>query len=94
MIAPVNAGRELGCNGKRVNGIIFDIGMGRLIKLGGLRGRGGVFGVCIGALWFYVQAQTATATGAAQTQNKIQAHTAEVIAPVTVLDKRGGAVRY
>jgi hypothetical protein len=89
MIAPVNAGRESGCNGKRVNGITFDIGMGRLIKLGGLRG---VIGVCIAALRFYVQAQTATATGAAQTQNKIQVHTEEVIAPVIVLDKRDGPV--
>ena len=64
--------------------------MGRLVRLGGLRGR--VMVVCIAALPFYVRAQTATATGAAQAQNKIQVHTEEVIAPVTVLDKRGGPV--
>jgi VWFA-related protein len=89
MIAPVNAGRESGCNGKRVNGIVFDIGMRRLIKLGG---RGGVIIVCIAVLSFYVPAQTVTTTGATQTQNKIQVHTEEVIAPVTVLDQRGAPV--
>jgi VWFA-related protein len=72
-----------------VNGITFDIRMGRLIKLGGLRGRSGMIVVCIAALPFCAQAQSATTTGAAQTQNKIQVHTEEVIAPVTVLDKRG-----
>jgi hypothetical protein len=60
--------------------------MGRLIKRGGL---GGVMVVCIAVLPGYAQAQTAAATGAAQTQSKIQVQTEEVIAPVTVLDKRG-----
>jgi VWFA-related protein len=86
MIAPANAGRESGCNGKPLNGIAFDIGMGRLTKRGGL---GGVIVVCIAVLPSYAQAQTATATGAAQTQGKMQVQTEEVIAPVTVLDKRG-----
>jgi VWFA-related protein len=86
MIAPANSGREAGCNGKPVNGITFDIGMGRLIELGRL---GGVMVVGIALLPFYAQAQTATAAGAAPTQSKIQVHTEEVIAPVTVLDKRG-----
>jgi VWFA-related protein len=88
----MRAGNREG-NGKGVNGITFDSGMRRLIKLGG---RGGVIVVCFALLPIYVHAQTATATGAAQTptqvQNKIQVHTEEVIAPVTVLDKRGGPV--
>jgi VWFA-related protein len=76
----------IGGNGKGVNGITFDIGMGRRIKPGG---RGDVLVVCLALLSIYAQGQTAAATGAAQAQNKIQVRSEEVIAPVTVLDKRG-----
>jgi VWFA-related protein len=79
-------------NGKAGNGITFRSRMGRPMKLGSICGLGGAIVVCIALLPIRAWAQTATATGAARAPNKIQVHTEEVIAPVTVLDKRGGAV--
>ena len=67
-----------------------------MIKLGGNCGLGGAIVACLGLLPICAQAQAATPAGAAQTpgqaQNKIQVHTEEVIAPVTVLDKGGAPV--
>jgi VWFA-related protein len=63
--------------------------MGRLCKIGGL---GGALSVTLALLPSYAHGQTAAPAGAAQSQNKIQVHTEEVIAPVTVLDKKGAAV--
>jgi VWFA-related protein len=82
-----------GDNGRRRDGITSGSGMGRLIKLGR---NGGAMVLCFMLLPIYALAQTATPAGAAQTpsqaQNKIQVHTEEVIAPVTVLDKQGAPV--
>lgn len=65
-------------NGKPAIGITFGSGMGRLIKSGGaIAAHLALFAIC-------AQAQTA-----APAQNKIQVHTEEVIAPVTVLDAQG-----
>ena len=67
-----------------------------MIKLGGNCGLGGAIVACFALLPICAQAQAATPAGAAQTpgqsQNKIQVHTEEVIAPVTVLDKGGAPV--
>jgi VWFA-related protein len=71
--------------------------MGQPIKLGR---NGGAMVLCFTLLPIYARAQIATPAAAAQTpsqtpsqaQNKIQVHTEEVIAPVTVLDKQGGPV--
>ena len=88
----------IGGNAEERDGITFGSGMGRPIKISGLglRRRGGVTVVCFALLPVYALAQGATSTSAAegqvQAQNKIQVHTEEVIAPVTVLDKQGGPV--
>ena len=63
--------------------------MGRLCKIGGLCG---ALFVAFALLPFSLRGQTAAPAGAAQSQNKIQVHTEEVIAPVTVLDKQGAPV--
>jgi VWFA-related protein len=65
--------------------------MGRLLRIGVL---GCLLPACAGLRPSCVLAQTVGQSSAAatQTQNEIQVHTEEVIAPVTVLDKRGGTV--
>src|ERR1700730_8377404 len=86
--------RNCGGNSGRGDGITSGSGMGRVFKFGEFVG--GLF-VIVTLLTSCARGQSAEPTGAqqagvAQTQNKIQVHTEEVIAPVTVLDKQGGPV--
>jgi VWFA-related protein len=63
--------------------------MRRLINNGR---RGGVIAIFAALLPCYALGQDAEKSSPAQTQNKIQVHTEEVIAPITVLDKHGAPV--
>jgi VWFA-related protein len=87
-LAGANPRNRVG-NGARADGITAGSGMGRLVKLGELAG---VLFAFIALLSSCAQGQSAPQTGVAQAQNKIQVHTQEVIAPVTVLDKQGAPV--
>jgi VWFA-related protein len=70
--------------------------MSPLSKLGGPRGRRVVFVLCLAMMPTLAQGRAATVGDAAQSSgqapSKIQVHTEEVIAPVTVLDARGAPV--
>lgn len=63
--------------------------MGRLCKIGELLG---ALFVTLALLPSHAHGQAAARAGTAQSQNKIQVHTEEVIAPVTVLDNKGAPV--
>jgi VWFA-related protein len=76
-------------NGTQGDGITAGGGMGRLLQLGE---RVSALFVFVALLASCAQGQNTQQTGMAPAQNKIQVHTEEVIAPVTVLDKRGGPV--
>jgi VWFA-related protein len=83
----IGGANERSCagNGRAADGITLRSGMGRLCKIG-------VLLVALALLPFSARGQTASPGGAAQAQNKIQVHTEEVIAPVTVLDKQNATV--
>jgi VWFA-related protein len=76
-------------NGSGRDGITSGSGMGRLNKLAG---RPGALLALALLLAVSSRGQTAAPSGGVQSQNKIQVHTEEVIAPVTVLDKQGTPV--
>jgi hypothetical protein len=80
-------------NGRCGHGITSGSGtMGRLVKSGGVCVLDGVIVACVALLPSFAFSQGAQQTGVAQAQDKIQVHTEDEIAPVTVLDKQGGPV--
>ena len=76
-------------NSTQEDGITAHSGMGRPVQLGE---RVGALFVFVVLLTSCAQGQSAQQTGVPPAQNKIQVHTEEVIAPVTVLNARGEPV--